>query len=58
MDTYDERLGEDIDAWVEDQLAASPEWALEQYVSIRKHLERAVHPLPMSRSKTSSHLES
>ncbi len=38
MDTYDERLGRDIDAWVEDQLAASPEWAPEQYASIRQYL--------------------
>ncbi|MEU8783078.1 hypothetical protein [Streptomyces sp. NPDC048637] len=35
MDTYDEQLGRDIDAWVEDQPAASPE----RYASIRQHLE-------------------
>ena len=39
MGTYDERLGGGIDAWVEGQLAASPEWTPEQYVSIRQHLE-------------------
>ncbi|WP_197084641.1 hypothetical protein [Saccharothrix sp. ST-888] len=39
MNAYDERLGRDIDAWVEDQLATSPEWAPEQYVSIRQQLE-------------------
>ena len=39
MDTYDERLGKDIDAWVEGQLAASPEWEPERYANIRQHLE-------------------
>lgn len=38
MDTYDERLGKDMDAWVEAQRAASPEWAPEQYAGIRRHL--------------------
>ncbi|WP_188303151.1 hypothetical protein [Streptomyces sp. CBMA123] len=39
MDTYDEQLGRDIDAWVEEQLAASPKWAPERYAAIRQHLE-------------------
>lgn len=39
MDTYDEELGKSIDAWVEAELAASPEWAPEKYASIRQHLE-------------------
>lgn len=39
MDTYDKELGQEIDAWVQDQLAASPEWAPEVYVSILQHLE-------------------
>ncbi|RPE32889.1 hypothetical protein EDD38_1159 [Kitasatospora cineracea] len=39
MDTYDERLRKDIDAWVEEQLAASPEWGPEKYLTIRQHLE-------------------
>jgi hypothetical protein len=39
MDTYDEELGHKIDVWVRVQLTASPEWAPEQYISIRQHLE-------------------
>ncbi|WP_328957991.1 hypothetical protein [Kitasatospora purpeofusca] len=44
METYDERLGRYIDAWVEDQLAASPGWAPEQYASIRRYLEGGSTP--------------
>ncbi|WP_405018037.1 hypothetical protein OHV05_14615 [Kitasatospora sp. NBC_00070] len=39
MDTYDEELGKNIDAWVEAELAASPEWGPEKYASIRQRLE-------------------
>ncbi|MFJ6619592.1 hypothetical protein ACIQOW_18680 [Kitasatospora sp. NPDC091335] len=39
MDTYDEELGRSIDAWVEAELAASPEWGPERYASIRQRLE-------------------
>ncbi|WP_197085344.1 hypothetical protein [Saccharothrix sp. ST-888] len=39
MDTYDERLGQDIGAWAEDQLASSPEWVPEQYAGMRQRLE-------------------
>lgn len=39
MDTYDEGLGKNKDAWVEAELAASPEWGPERYASIRQHLE-------------------
>ncbi|MER5974510.1 hypothetical protein ABT112_33220 [Streptomyces sp. NPDC002055] len=39
MDTCDEELNHKIDAWVREQLAASPEWEPEQYVTIRQHLE-------------------
>ncbi|MFE0645767.1 hypothetical protein ACFW2Y_29770 [Streptomyces sp. NPDC058877] len=39
MDTYDEHLDASIDAWVEAELAASPEWGLEEYATIRQRLE-------------------
>lgn len=39
MDTYDEELRREVEAWVREQLTASPEWAPEQYTSIRQHLE-------------------
>src|SRR5215203_1034191 len=39
MDSCYEELGGNMDAWVEEQLAASPEWAPEHYVSIRQRLE-------------------
>ncbi len=39
MDTYDEELDGNIDAWVQEHLRASPEWAPERYVSIRQHVE-------------------
>ncbi|MFE9425310.1 hypothetical protein ACFYNO_20325 [Kitasatospora sp. NPDC006697] len=39
MDTHDEQLGRDMDAWVEEQLAASPAWSPERYASIRQRLE-------------------
>ncbi|MFF5106061.1 hypothetical protein [Streptomyces sp. NPDC000134] len=39
MDTYDEELTTSIDAWVEAELAASPEWGPEKYATIRQHLE-------------------
>lgn len=29
----------DIDAWIQDQLTAAPEWPPERYVTIRQHLE-------------------
>ncbi|MFF9016141.1 hypothetical protein ACF09C_24640 [Streptomyces sp. NPDC014870] len=32
-------LGRSIDAWVEAELAASPEWGPEEYASIRQRLE-------------------
>ncbi|MCH0560725.1 MULTISPECIES: hypothetical protein [Streptomyces] len=44
MDTYDEDLTHKIDAWVQDQLKASPEWPPEQYISIRQHLEGTTPP--------------
>ncbi|MFD9595937.1 hypothetical protein ACFWA9_24765 [Kitasatospora sp. NPDC059973] len=39
MDTYDEELGKSIDAWVEAELAASPEWGPGKYDIIRQRLE-------------------
>ncbi|MEV7601640.1 hypothetical protein AB0O91_30185 [Kitasatospora sp. NPDC089797] len=39
MDTYDEELGRSIDAWVEAELAASPEWGTDRYDSIRQQVE-------------------
>ncbi|MFJ8628600.1 hypothetical protein ACIRD3_37955 [Kitasatospora sp. NPDC093550] len=39
MDTYDEERGKSIDAWVEAELAASPEWGPEKYDIIRQRLE-------------------
>ncbi|MFE2760398.1 hypothetical protein [Streptomyces halstedii] len=39
MSTYDEELNASIDAWVEAELAASPEWGPEKYATIRQHLE-------------------
>ncbi|MFE7807127.1 hypothetical protein ACFU51_21135 [Streptomyces sp. NPDC057430] len=39
MDTYDEDLNASIDAWVEAELAASPEWGPEKIASIRQYLE-------------------
>ncbi|WP_168219584.1 hypothetical protein [Kitasatospora sp. MMS16-BH015] len=39
MDAYDEELGKSIDAWVEAELAASPEWGPEKYAGIRQRLE-------------------
>lgn len=39
MDAYDEELSGSIDAWGEEQLAASPEWVPEHCVSIRQRLE-------------------
>ncbi|MFJ2767609.1 hypothetical protein [Streptomyces sp. NPDC087300] len=39
MDTQDDQVGGEIDAWGADQLAASPEWAPEQYVHVRSCLE-------------------
>ncbi|MEU3048818.1 hypothetical protein ABZ705_20305 [Streptomyces sp. NPDC006984] len=39
MDTYDEELNASIDAWVEAELAASPEWGPEKYATIRQRLE-------------------
>ncbi|MFJ6145728.1 hypothetical protein ACIQH7_19240 [Streptomyces anulatus] len=39
MDTYDEQLVASIDAWVEAELAASPEWWPERYAAIRQCLE-------------------
>ncbi|MFF9789829.1 hypothetical protein [Streptomyces bacillaris] len=39
MDTYDEQLVASIDAWVEAELAASPEWGPEKYATIRQLLE-------------------
>ncbi|MFI1977421.1 hypothetical protein [Streptomyces wedmorensis] len=39
MDTYDEKLDASIDAWVEAELAASPEWGPEKFVGIRQLLE-------------------
>ncbi|MFE0580723.1 hypothetical protein [Streptomyces sp. NPDC058874] len=39
MSTYDEELNTSIDAWVEAELAASPEWGPERYASIRQRLE-------------------
>ncbi|MFI9329743.1 hypothetical protein ACIGZJ_19640 [Kitasatospora sp. NPDC052868] len=39
MDTYDEELNASIDAWVEAELAASPEWGPEKYAAIRQRLE-------------------
>ncbi|MFJ3749131.1 MULTISPECIES: hypothetical protein [Streptomyces] len=39
MDTYDENLNASIDAWVEAELAASPEWGPEKIASIRQCLE-------------------
>ncbi|MFQ6853404.1 hypothetical protein AAIB46_21240 [Streptomyces sp. 35M1] len=39
MDTYDEDLDASIDAWVEAELAASPEWGPEKVASIRQYLE-------------------
>ncbi|MFD0071767.1 hypothetical protein ACFVIY_04940 [Streptomyces sp. NPDC127166] len=39
MDTYDEQLDASIDAWVEAELDASPEWGPEKYATIRQLLE-------------------
>ncbi len=39
MDTYDEELDKNIDAWVEAELATSPEWGPEKYANIRRRLE-------------------
>ncbi|MGV9271651.1 hypothetical protein ACWDRR_44220 [Kitasatospora sp. NPDC003701] len=39
MDTYDEELDKNIEAWVEAELAASPEWGPEKYDIIRRRLE-------------------
>ncbi|MGW2840633.1 hypothetical protein ACWCWD_22920 [Streptomyces sp. NPDC001493] len=39
MDTYDQELKHKIDAWVREQLTASPEWEPERYTTIRQHLE-------------------
>ncbi|MFF4853851.1 hypothetical protein ACFY2N_03035 [Streptomyces rubiginosohelvolus] len=39
MDTYDEQLVASIDAWVEAELAASPEWGPEKYATIHQLLE-------------------
>lgn len=39
VDTYDEDLNASIDAWVEAELAASPEWGPEKIASIRQCLE-------------------
>lgn len=39
MDTYDQELKHKVNAWVREQLTASPEWGPEQYVAIRQHLE-------------------
>ncbi|MFF7991959.1 hypothetical protein ACFZDG_19460 [Kitasatospora xanthocidica] len=39
MGTQDEQQGEGIDAWVAEQLAASPEWTPERYARIRQLLE-------------------
>ncbi|MFF8499592.1 hypothetical protein ACF07L_02890 [Streptomyces anulatus] len=39
MDTYDEELNRKIDAWVREQLTASPDWNPEQNIAIRRHLE-------------------
>ncbi|MGW0860706.1 hypothetical protein [Streptomyces sp. NPDC002690] len=39
MDTYDHELKRKIDAWVREQLTASPEWEPERYITIRQHLE-------------------
>ncbi|MEU3048061.1 hypothetical protein ABZ705_16345 [Streptomyces sp. NPDC006984] len=39
MSTYDEELNTSIDAWVEAELAASPEWGPERYAAIRQRLE-------------------
>ncbi|WP_187645830.1 hypothetical protein [Streptomyces sp. TRM49041] len=44
MDTYDEGLHHKIDAWVREQLTASPEWEPEQYITIRQHLEGDAPP--------------
>ncbi|MGX2994934.1 hypothetical protein JNUCC64_11640 [Streptomyces sp. JNUCC 64] len=41
MDTYDEELGKNIEAWVDAELAASPEWGPEKYDIIRQRLEDA-----------------
>ncbi|WP_236240239.1 MULTISPECIES: hypothetical protein [unclassified Streptomyces] len=39
MDTYDEELDASIDAWVEAEPAASPEWGPEKIAGIRERLE-------------------
>lgn len=39
MDTHDDKLSKIIDAWVEAELTASPEWEPEKYDSIRQRLE-------------------
>ncbi|MFI8371872.1 hypothetical protein [Streptomyces sp. NPDC085466] len=39
MGTYDEELDASIDAWVEVELAASPEWGPERFAGIRRLLE-------------------
>lgn len=39
VDSYDEDLNASIDAWVEAELAASPEWGPEKIASIRQYLE-------------------
>ncbi|SCD46495.1 hypothetical protein [Streptomyces sp. DvalAA-19] len=36
MDTYDEQLDASIDAWVEAEIAASPDWGPEKYATIRQ----------------------
>ncbi|MFD7579809.1 hypothetical protein [Kitasatospora sp. NPDC059817] len=38
MSACGEQLDGDVDAWVEEHLAASPEWAPEQYARIREFL--------------------
>ncbi len=39
MDAYDQELKHKIDAWVREELTASPDWEPEQYITIRQHLE-------------------
>ena len=41
MDAYGDELAGSIDAWGEEQLAASPEWASEHYVSILRRCRDA-----------------
>ncbi len=46
MDTYDEELAKSIEAWVEAELAASPEWGPEKYDIIRQRLEDSAPAAP------------